>query len=114
MKEINGIVGAFIRSTPDDEVRRRFDADGVAYGFVLSVEDIANDPQYLANKSFVTVEHPRMGPLKMQNVLPRMSGTPSSPINVAPELGADTDEVLMGLLGLSADRIADLRGRGIC
>ena len=114
LKEINGIVGAFIRSTPDDEVRRRFDADGVAYGFVLSVEDIANDPQYLANKSFVTVEHPRMGPLKMQNVLPRMSGTPSSPINVAPELGADTDEVLMGLLGLSADRIADLRGRGIC
>lgn len=114
LKEINGIVGAFIRGTEDDEVRRCFDREGVAYGFVLSVEDIVDDPQYLANKSFVTVEHPRMGPLKMQNVLPRMSGTPSAPIRVAPELGADTDDVLKGLLGFSDERVAALRERGVC
>ena len=57
----------------------------------------------------MTVEHPRMGPLKMPGVVPRMQGTPAPPIKAAPLLGEHTEEVLRTLLGKSEKEIEQLR-----
>lgn len=114
LREINGIVGRWIASVSHEALEAAFDAEGVAYSFVYSVGDILDDPHYQARESFVTVDHPRMGPIKMQGVLPRMKGTPSSPIRVAPELGIDTDDVLSTLLDRTPEEIAALRSEGVC
>nr|ART90296.1 L-carnitine dehydratase/bile acid-inducible protein F [uncultured bacterium] len=114
LQEINSVVADWISAVSHDELRAAFDAEGVAYSFVYTVEDILNDPHYQARESFVTVDHPRMGPLKMQGVMPRMTGTPSSRIRIAPELGSDTDEILKSLLGLTVGEIAALRSDGVC
>ena len=48
----------------------------------------------------------------MQNVAPRLSDTPGAVRHAGP-IGQHTDEVLGGLLGLSAERLEQLRGQGI-
>ncbi|HQN50173.1 MAG TPA: CoA transferase, partial [Phenylobacterium sp.] len=55
---------------------------------------------------------PVFGRIKMQNAFPRLSETPGQVRWPGPALGEHTDQVL-GELGLSADKIADLRARGI-
>jgi crotonobetainyl-CoA:carnitine CoA-transferase CaiB-like acyl-CoA transferase len=78
---------------------------------VYSVEQALQDEQVLAREMVATVEHAQFGPLrqvgcpiKIDDVRPRYK--PAS------RLGADTDELLHELLGLSHVEIERLRERG--
>jgi crotonobetainyl-CoA:carnitine CoA-transferase CaiB-like acyl-CoA transferase len=109
----NRVVGAWIESLPVPELLRIFDEKGLAYALIYSIEDIVADPQYKSRGTIATVEHPRMGPLKMPAPQPRFSATPAPPVQPAPALGADTDHVLRELAGLSAGQIAEAREAGV-
>ena len=107
--EINAIVGEWVRSRPVAEICAILDDNGLAYSLVFTVKDIVADPHYAARGSIATLDHSRLGPLKMPAVSPLFSETPPPPLTQAPTLGADTDEVLSTLLGLSASEIIQLR-----
>jgi len=66
-----------------------------------------------ARGTFVEVDHPTLGPLLQQNVLFRMSATPGQVPSPGRELGQDTDDVLVGDLGLAPEHVARLRERGV-
>ena len=55
---------------------------------------------------------PELGPLRMQNVLFRLSDTPGSIRFAGRPLGADTDEIL-GELGVESSELARLREAGV-
>jgi formyl-CoA transferase len=112
VEELNVIVAAWIKSLPVLEVCRILEEKGLAYSLIYSIKDIVADPHYEARGTIASVEHPQIGELKMPAVQPRFSGTPSPQIKPAPALGADTDEILRQLAGLSAGRIAELRQAG--
>ncbi|MBK3587859.1 CoA transferase, partial [Streptomyces sp. MBT57] len=67
--------------------------------------------QYRALGTLAEVDDPELGPLRMQNVLFRLSGTPGGIRWAGRPHGADTEEILAGL-GLSETRIAALRDQG--
>ncbi len=96
---------------PRAEWLRRLDADpgDFIYTVVNSVEDLPNDPQVLANDYIIEMEHPQHGPTKMVGVPVALSETPGSVRTAAPELGQDTELVLMDVLGWDFDRITELR-----
>jgi formyl-CoA transferase len=71
------------------------------------------DPHFEARQAIVEVEHPDFGPMKMQNVAPRLSDTPGAVRHVGPALGQHTDEVLGGLLGIDEATRATWREQGI-
>ena len=78
---------------------------------VYDVEQALQDEQVLAREMVITVDHPRFGPLrevgcpvKIDDVQPRYG--PAS------RLGADTEDLLRDLLGLSSVEIDRLRERG--
>jgi crotonobetainyl-CoA:carnitine CoA-transferase CaiB-like acyl-CoA transferase len=78
---------------------------------VYSVEEALEDKQVSARDMVVEVEHPRLGrlrevgcPIKIDGVQPRYTA--------ASRLGADTDEVLRTLLGMSDDEVLALRQQG--
>lgn len=110
--ELNIIVATWIKSLPVLEVCRILEEKGLAYSLIYSIKDIVEDPHYHARGSIVSVEHPNIGELKMPAVQPRFSGTPSPAIRPAPALGAHTNEILQGLVGLSERQIAELRRAG--
>jgi formyl-CoA transferase len=110
---INGIVAEYIRSHPIDEVLASFAEQGVPHSLILSVEEILHHPHYAAREAIVTVNNPRIGPVKMPAVFPKMSATPPPPLRHAPLLGENTDEILGGTLGMSKADIDALREQGV-
>ncbi|MFF6997050.1 CaiB/BaiF CoA transferase family protein [Streptomyces sp. NPDC008313] len=104
-------VGTWIARHTRTEVLEAFDKAEAAVAPVSDVRDVMTDPQYAALDSVTTVDDPELGPLRMQNVLFRLSATPGAIRWAGRPHGADTDAVL-GELGLSGAEIHTLRSEG--
>ena len=113
VKELNVIVGSWVRSDEVTAICRALDDVGVANALTYSIADIAADPHYAARENIVSVDNPRIGPVKMQGVGPKFSVTPAGPISSAPALGENTHEVLVGLLGLDDSVLKELTSSGV-
>ena len=79
---------------------------------VQDVRDVMTDPQYAALDTVTTVDDPELGPLRMQNVLFRLSATPGAIRWAGRPHGADTDAVLTEL-GLTPADLDGLREEGV-
>jgi formyl-CoA transferase len=86
---------------------------GVPSGLIYRTSDMLDDPHFLARQAIVSTSHPSFGTLRMQNVAPRLSATPSSIRSPAPELGQHNADVYRELLGIDAAALAAYQGRGI-
>jgi crotonobetainyl-CoA:carnitine CoA-transferase CaiB-like acyl-CoA transferase len=106
--EMDAAVAAWVAARTRDEVIAAFEQAQAAVAAVYDVRDIMADPQFAALGTVTTVDDPQLGPLRMQNVPFRMSGTPGRIRFAGRPHGADTDEVLTEL-GLSTEDIAQLR-----
>lgn len=106
-------VGDWIAARTRDEVSEAFAAAGAAVAPIYDASDIVSDPHVRATEMITTVEDPDLGPIAMHNVMWRMSGTPGSIRFTGRPPGADTDEVLVGELGMDPDAVAELRERGV-
>ncbi|MEV7995455.1 CoA transferase [Streptomyces sp. NPDC086077] len=104
-------VGSWIAERPRDEVLAAFEKAEAAVAPVQDIRDVMTDPQYAALDTVTTVDDPELGPLRMQNVLFRLSATPGSIRWAGRPHGADTDEVLTEL-GLTAEELGALRAEG--
>jgi CoA:oxalate CoA-transferase len=76
---------------------------------VNRVDDLPDDPQMRANRYIVDFDHPAHGPTQYVGIPVRLSETPGSVREAAPELGQHTEIVLTELLGYDWDRVAALR-----
>lgn len=74
--------------------------------------DIFADPQIAAHDAITTVDDPRLGAVRMQNVLFRLSQTPGAIRWTGTELGEHNAEVY-GELGVEAPALAALRRAGV-
>ncbi|MGH8660611.1 MAG: CaiB/BaiF CoA transferase family protein [Burkholderiales bacterium] len=88
-------------------------AAGVPCGPINTVAEALNDPHTLARGMVRTVKHPTAGDLRMVGIPFRFSGTPEAIRRAPPLLGQHTEEVLGAELGLSAERIAQLRAERV-
>jgi len=61
----------------------------------------------------ITIQDEDLGPLKMQNLIFRMGGTPGAIRHGGRRLGQDTDAVLDELLGISGEKLDELRENGV-
>jgi formyl-CoA transferase len=98
-------------STPD--LLAALEKAGVPSGLIYRTSDMLDDPHYAARQAIVTTEHPAFGKLRMQNVAPRLSASPSSVRTPAPELGQHNDQVYGELLGYDRAARDALRTRGV-
>ncbi|MEU1114872.1 MULTISPECIES: CoA transferase [unclassified Streptomyces] len=108
---LDGAVGAWIARHTRDEVVAAFEKAEAAVAPVQDVTDVMTDPQYAALNTLTTVDDPELGPLRMQNVLFRLSATPGAIHWAGRPHGADTDAVLTEL-GLTEREITTLRKEG--
>jgi crotonobetainyl-CoA:carnitine CoA-transferase CaiB-like acyl-CoA transferase len=111
--ELDRYVGDWIAERTEAEVTDAFTRAQAAVAPVYDVEDVFADPQYTALDTITTVDDPDFGPLRMQNVLYRLSETPGAIRFTGRPHGADTDEVLREVAGLDDETVSALRARKV-
>ncbi|MEU5700436.1 CaiB/BaiF CoA transferase family protein [Streptomyces aurantiacus] len=104
-------VGTWIARHTRTDVIDAFEKAEAAVAPVQDVRDVMADPQYAALDTITTVDDPELGPLRMQNVLFRLTDTPGAIRWAGRPHGADTDAVLTEL-GLTDEEITKLRTEG--
>ncbi|WSQ08393.1 CoA transferase [Streptomyces sp. NBC_01231] len=104
-------VGTWIAVRTRTDVLAAFEKAEAAVAPIQDVRDVMTDPQYQALDTVTTVDDPELGPLRMQNVLFRLSATPGAIRWAGRPHGADTTEVLTEL-GLTEAELAALREAG--
>ena len=111
--EVNDIVQEWFSTLDrDDAVRLLEDAD-VPVGPVREIDEVVADEQLIGRESVVHVDVPGVGPLPQPGVVPKFNRTPGRVTTPGPQLGADTDDVLAGLLDYPPERLAGLRRDGV-
>ncbi|MET9356371.1 CoA transferase [Streptomyces sp. NPDC006617] len=109
---LDAAVGDWIARHTRADVLAAFEKAEAAVAPVQDVRDVMADPQYQALDTVTTVDDPELGPLRMQNVLFRLSATPGAIRWAGRPHGADTEEVLTGL-GLTPADVKELREEGV-
>ncbi|MEU4615093.1 CaiB/BaiF CoA transferase family protein [Streptomyces umbrinus] len=104
-------VGSWIADHTREQVIAEFEKAEAAVAPIQDVRDVMTDPQYAALDTVTTVDDPELGPLRMQNVLFRLTETPGGIRWAGRPHGADTDTVLAEL-GLTEAEITTLRSEG--
>jgi len=111
--ELDAAVGGWIAQRPTAEVVKQFEAAGAAIAPVYKPSDLLADPQVAARGMVTTVEDSDLGPMRMQNVLWRMSATPGRIRFTGRAKGADTRSVLVDDLGTTEAEYAGLLAAGV-
>jgi crotonobetainyl-CoA:carnitine CoA-transferase CaiB-like acyl-CoA transferase len=82
---------------------------GVPAGPSQTARDLVHCPQLSTRKMIVDIEDPVGGKKKFVGSPVKLSGVPEVEPRRAPFLGEHSQEILEGLLGISRDKIAELR-----
>jgi crotonobetainyl-CoA:carnitine CoA-transferase CaiB-like acyl-CoA transferase len=85
--------------------------DRIPLSAVKDIGEVVADPHVVARDMVVDVDYPG-GPVGMFGLPVKLSETPGDPRALAPRPGQHNDEVYGRALGLSPERLAELRGSG--
>jgi crotonobetainyl-CoA:carnitine CoA-transferase CaiB-like acyl-CoA transferase len=110
--EVNEIVSAFTRVHTVEELGEIFTRFEVPHAPILGVTEALAQPQAAHREMVIEVEHQALGPIPIVNRSIKFDEAQPKPA-APPVLGQDTDAILAEVLGLDAERIAQLRGGGV-
>jgi crotonobetainyl-CoA:carnitine CoA-transferase CaiB-like acyl-CoA transferase len=110
---IDAPVAEWIGARTYEDVSAAFQQAGAALAPVYDIEQLMNDPHVMEREVITTIDDEDLGPLKMQNLIFRMGGTPGAIRHGGRTLGQDTHSVLDELLGLSGDKLEELHQDGV-
>lgn len=109
------LVEAAFAAREAGELQAAFDAAGVTWGRYQGMAEAVNGDRRLftENPQFQTIVHPSGLTYPAAGPAATLAGEERGTIVPAPRLGADTDEVLMTILGMSSGQVAQLRDKGV-
>ncbi|MDX6452721.1 MAG: hypothetical protein QOH16_2770 [Gaiellaceae bacterium] len=112
IEEIDAAVAAWIAERPRDAVLAAFEAADAAIAPIYDARDLLADPQLAAIDAIVSIDDDELGPIKMTNMVSRLSETPGGIERTGAAVGADTAAVLAEL-GVDDAELARLRETGV-
>jgi len=106
---VNEMIGEFTRRKTVAELVDLFTAYNVPHAPILGIQEALAQPQAVAREMVVETEHAVLGKIPIVNRPLQFPGE-RQPVPAAPPvLGQHTDEILRDILGLTAEKIAQLR-----
>jgi len=112
-QELDAIIAQWTATLGTRELLDLLEKHGVPSGLIYRTADMLEDPHFASREAIVSTSHPHFGTLRMQNVAPRLSATPSSIRTPAPEMGQHNDEIYRGLLRLDESTISAYRAKSV-
>jgi formyl-CoA transferase len=107
-QELDDLISAWSSTKTCAELEALCEAGGVPCGRIYRAPDMLEDPHFQAREAIISVDHPVLGPFKMQNVFPKLSETPGNVRWTGPKRSEHTHEILAGLLGYDDDKLTEL------
>lgn len=93
--EVDALVAEWISTQTLDVVLAAFGEAQAPIAPVYTTDQIVVDPHFLARETVISVEDPDLGPVRMQNVVPKLSATPGRIRHTGEtDIDHDRDEVL--------------------
>lgn len=111
MAELVPLIDETLASAARDEWGERFDANGIIWGPVLALNEVASDAQAEAIGLFPSIEHPEYGAYRTVNIPMRFGHSDVHPRGSSPVVGQHSRAVLEQL-GLDGDAIDALIAAG--
>jgi len=111
-KELIAILDQRFASKDREEWMRILKEGGCISTLIQTPLEVSNDPQALANKYFIDIEHPLWGKIKMVGFPWDFSETPASWRREAPAFGQHSKEILLEI-GYTMDEITNLKRDGV-
>ncbi|OKP13748.1 Succinyl-CoA:3-ketoacid coenzyme A transferase 1, mitochondrial [Penicillium subrubescens] len=90
-----------------------FEGSGLPYAAVNDIQGTMNHEHVQARGMVQTIEHPACGPIKVISPPVKYSNAEPSIRSPPPLLGEHTDELLQDVVGLSKERIEELKRKGV-
>jgi formyl-CoA transferase len=112
-EQLDGLIADWTATVTSADLYDLLLEHGVPTGRIYRAPEMLEDAHFAAREAIVKPEHPELGEFPMQNVAPKLSDTPGEVKWVGPKLGEHNDEIFGDLLGLSDERVAELRDAGI-
>ena len=110
--KIDEAIGQWAAQHTVDEALAALDQASVPAGRIYTIADIAADPHYRARGMLDEVRMDDGSVLAVPGIVPKLSRTPGGHRRNAPQIGQDTDAVLLQM-GLSPEQIKTLKAQGI-
>lgn len=111
--ELDGIIGDWVRKHTLQEVVARFDECGAIAGPMYNIAQLFEDPHYQHRESFIHVPDKDFGEMRIPNVVAKFSLTPGEVRTLGPDKGEHTIQILKEQVGLSDEKIEQLRELGV-
>jgi len=111
--ELISILDDILSTKTAAEWFKRWEGLGLIVTPVNNFFELADDPQAWVNDYFVEVDHPTFGRQRQRGVVVQLSKTPGEVVNLGPELGQHTEEVLVETLGYSWEEVIQLKDEEI-
>jgi formyl-CoA transferase len=108
MAAINALLSPWCLEHTKTEAMEILQSAGVPAGAVYNAHEHCKDPYLRESGMFVTIDHPKRGPVVIPGWAVRMSDS-STQVRSAPLLGEHTEAVLSEWLGLSKQEIQEFR-----
>ena len=95
-----------------EEWRPLLDKESLIWAPAQTLQEAINDPQSLAREPFAEIDHPTQGPIRLIDTPAKFSRSKVGIRGPAPELGQNTEEVLLAA-GYDWEEISQLRTDGV-
>jgi crotonobetainyl-CoA:carnitine CoA-transferase CaiB-like acyl-CoA transferase len=107
-------IESWTRQRSPHEVMHNLQSHGIAAAAVQTTAELQEaDPQLAERGTFVELDHPVAGSALFEGVPVHFSSTPPDHWRSSPMLGEDNTYVLENVLGISTDRVTELREQGV-
>jgi crotonobetainyl-CoA:carnitine CoA-transferase CaiB-like acyl-CoA transferase len=106
-------VAAWLSEQDRDELARRAQELHIPAFPVRDMKEVVTSEQYRERGFFVNMDHPATGPLAFPGAPFKLSAAPWQIRSSAPQLGEHNAQIYGERLGLSAERIEQLRREGV-
>lgn len=111
--ELDTIIGEWCSTKTLEQIEDIFQKHEMTFAPIYNIADIFNDAHYAAREDIVTVEDPELGPVRMQNTVPKFSRSKTGVRSSGPTLGQHNADVYEGRLGMSSEEAERLRSAGV-
>jgi crotonobetainyl-CoA:carnitine CoA-transferase CaiB-like acyl-CoA transferase len=106
---VNELICAFTSQRTVAELVELFTEYNVPHAPILGIQVALSQPQAVAREMVVETDHAVLGKIPIVNRAIKFAGDRQPVPTAPPVLGQHTDEILGSILGLTADKIAQLR-----